>query len=318
MSAALHGRLGDHPAELNALRLDVVLPQVMQHTPGESRQIQDIRRRFVHHLAEHHVQTERVNLVSQAQHDLAEGGKTYAQAHLPPSGHERSATHARLRQRVATRRSDVATATPSPQSTAHAPDLQNPFETTAAASGLPPEVRGDPVVSPNMPAPIEGGMLETETQEDHDRLDNDLLNQPATPDFDTILFSPETVSAFLDTNAHAHALGMVKELLQQKDLIAKRNFAERVRKDPNDTARGAQLFGNVPGLARYMPEDLREFSIDLVPGAAPVRQGMRRFTQEETAEIRKQVEKMLTAGVIEACRSPFASGVVLARKKDGS
>ena len=45
---------------------------------------------------------------------------------------------------------------------------------------------------------------------------------------------------------------------------------------------------------------------------------MRRFTSEETAEIRRQVEMMLKAGVIESCHSPFASGVVLARKKDGS
>jgi hypothetical protein len=44
---------------------------------------------------------------------------------------------------------------------------------------------------------------------------------------------------------------------------------------------------------------------------------MRRFTAEPQ-EIRKQVEKMLQAGVIEACHSSFKSGVVLARKKDGS
>ncbi len=43
------------------------------------------------------------------------------------------------------------------------------------------------------------------------------------------------------------------------------------------------------------------------------------FTAEEThQEICKQVEKMLQAGVIEACHSPFASVVVLARKKDGT
>jgi hypothetical protein len=42
---------------------------------------------------------------------------------------------------------------------------------------------------------------------------------------------------------------------------------------------------------------------------------MRRFTTEETAQITKQVEKMLRAEVLEACHSPFASGVVLARKK---
>ncbi len=43
---------------------------------------------------------------------------------------------------------------------------------------------------------------------------------------------------------------------------------------------------------------------------------MRRFKAEEKQEIRKRVEKMLQVGVIEASHSPFANGVVLARKKD--
>jgi hypothetical protein len=45
---------------------------------------------------------------------------------------------------------------------------------------------------------------------------------------------------------------------------------------------------------------------------------MRRFSADETAEIRRQVDKMLRPDVIEACHSPFASEVVLARKKDGT
>jgi hypothetical protein len=61
-------------------------------------------------------------------------------------------------------------------------------------------------------------------------------------------------------------MGMVKELLQQKEVIAN----------------GAQLLGNRPGLALHMPDGLKEFNIHLVPGATPVGQGMRRFTAEET------------------------------------
>jgi hypothetical protein len=45
---------------------------------------------------------------------------------------------------------------------------------------------------------------------------------------------------------------------------------------------------------------------------------MRRNKTEETLEIIKKVTNMLQAGVIEACHSPFADGVVLARKKDGT
>jgi hypothetical protein len=111
---------------------------------------------------------------------------------------------------------------------------------------------------------------------------------------------------------------MVKELLQQKELIAKTRYAERIAKNLHESKRGAQLFGNVPGLARYMPDDLKEFSINLFLVSAPLRQGMRRFTAEETQEIRKQITKMVDAGVIEACHSPLTSRVVLARKKDGT
>ncbi len=58
-------------------------------------------------------------------------------------------------------------------------------------------------------------------------------------------------------------LGMVKELLQQNDEIAMLGCAKRIENDPHDIERGAQHFGNVPGLARYMPPSLQEFSIEL-------------------------------------------------------
>ena len=50
---------------------------------------------------------------------------------------------------------------------------------------------------------------------------------------------------------------MVKELLQQKDEIAKLAYARRVANNPHDIEKGAQLFGNVTGLARYKPPGLR-------------------------------------------------------------
>jgi hypothetical protein len=93
------------------------------------------------------------------------------------------------------------------------------------------------------------------------------LAQPAIPDFNTVLFYCETIEAFESPARHAQALGMVKELLQQKDEIAKLAYARRVANNPHDIERGAQLFGNIPGHARSMPPGLREFSIDLRPGS---------------------------------------------------
>ncbi len=92
-----------------------------------------------------------------------------------------------------------------------------------------------------------------------------------------------------------HHLGMVKEVLQTKEQEAQIAWAAKKARDPKDPELGAKLFGNMPGLARYMPEGLREFRIELMPGAQPVRQGPRRLTAEETAEITKQVDKMLRA-----------------------
>jgi hypothetical protein len=118
-------------------------------------------------------------------------------------------------------------------------DLVNPFETPGGVDEtLTPECRVKPLVPVVLPPDIEGGELDVETQEDFDRLDNDILAQPAIPDFNTVLFSPETIEAFASPARHAQALGMVKELLQQKDEIAKLAYAQRVANNPHDIDRG--------------------------------------------------------------------------------
>jgi hypothetical protein len=200
------------------------------------------------------------------------------------------AEEARVAQELVER---ASAATPGQETERPRQDLVNTFETPGGVDEtLTPECRVKPRVSVVLPPNIEGGELDVETQEDFDRLDNDILAQPAVPDFNTVLFSPETIEAFASPARHARALGMVKELLQQKDEIAKLAYARRVANNPHDIEKGAQLFGNVTGLARYKPPGLREASIDLIPGSKPVRQGMRRFTSEETAEIRRQVVMM--------------------------
>ncbi len=52
---------------------DRLVDKVLQHTEDETRQVQDIRKRFVFYLSSDHVQAERVNLVLQAQQNLAGG-----------------------------------------------------------------------------------------------------------------------------------------------------------------------------------------------------------------------------------------------------
>ena len=45
------------------------------------------------------------------------------------------------------------------------------------------------VLPSQAPDPLQGGELEVETEEDHRKRDNDLLNTPP-PDYDKILFAP--------------------------------------------------------------------------------------------------------------------------------
>ena len=53
-------------------------------------------------------------------------------------------------------------------------------------------------------------------------------------------------------------------------------------------------------------------------GARPIRQPLRKFPPAHVEAITEQVDKLLEQGVIEPATSPWASNVVLVRKKDGS
>ena len=52
--------------------------------------------------------------------------------------------------------------------------------------------------------------------------------------------------------------------------------------------------------------------------ARPVKQPLRRIPAHMTEEVNSQIEEMLSKGVIEPSTSPWASNIVLVKKKDGS
>lgn len=60
-----------------------------------------------------------------------------------------------------------------------------------------------------------------------------------------------------------------------------------------------------------------EHEID-VGGAHPIKEPLRRVPFHAAEEMNKHVEGMLRDGVIEPSSSPWAAGVVLVKKKDGS
>jgi hypothetical protein len=71
----------------------------------------------------------------------------------------------------------------------------------------------------------------------------------------------------------------------------------------------------LPGLPPIREVD---FSIDLVPGAAPISSAPYRMATAELAELKKQLADLLAKGFIQPSSSPWGAPVLFVKKKDGS
>jgi hypothetical protein len=65
------------------------------------------------------------------------------------------------------------------------------------------------------------------------------------------------------------------------------------------------------------PQRKCEHTIPMLPGAVPVHTRAYRFSSDQKDELEKQLREMLSKGIIRPSASPFASPVLLVRKKDG-
>lgn len=61
-----------------------------------------------------------------------------------------------------------------------------------------------------------------------------------------------------------------------------------------------------------------DHSIPLMPGAQPVNIRAYRYSPSQKGEIERQLAEMLQNGIIKPSVSPYASPVLLVRKKDGT
>ncbi|WVZ80750.1 hypothetical protein U9M48_028203 [Paspalum notatum var. saurae] len=78
----------------------------------------------------------------------------------------------------------------------------------------------------------------------------------------------------------------------------------------------SDVFPNsLPGMP---PERDIEFSIELVPGTAPIYKKAYRIAGVELLEVKKQIDELLEKGFIRKSTSPWASPVLFTEKKDGT
>lgn len=77
----------------------------------------------------------------------------------------------------------------------------------------------------------------------------------------------------------------------------------------------ASLFQDSTGLP---PQRAFDHKIPLVPGVKPVSVKPYRYSPTHKDEIERQIKEMLMKGIIKPSHSPFASPVILVKKKDGS
>jgi hypothetical protein len=75
------------------------------------------------------------------------------------------------------------------------------------------------------------------------------------------------------------------------------------------------IFQEVPGLPRKRDID---FSINLMPRAAPVSKDLYRMSTPELKELQLQLEELLNKGYIRPSVSPWGASVLFVKKKDGT
>ena len=62
---------------------------------------------------------------------------------------------------------------------------------------------------------------------------------------------------------------------------------------------------------------IAKHTVELEPGAVPHREGARRMSPEKAERANQEVRNLLALGMIQPSLSPWASGIVMVRKKNG-
>ena len=111
----------------------------------------------------------------------------------------------------------------------------------------------------------------------------------------------------------------VRQIHQEHDLQAITLDADPAEQTPPAVQELLQEFDALFREPKELPPRRAcDHQIPLMPGAVPVNVRPYRYAPHQKTEIEKQICEMMNNGIIRRSTSPFASPVLLVRKKDGS
>ena len=142
-----------------------------------------------------------------------------------------------------------------------------------------------------------------------------------------VVFRPPGESEFLFKASCLPFMPRVISCIQAKRLLRKgcQGFLASVV----DLQSGELEIGDIPIVREFsdvFPDDLPglplnreiEFSIDLLPGTAPISKAPYRMAPSELKELKEQLVELLDKGFIRPSASPWGAPVLFVKKKDGS
>ena len=135
----------------------------------------------------------------------------------------------------------------------------------------------------------------------------------------TILGTFEPVDEVKEDTKSSHSVGKNKNLPEQLQILLDKSSKRLDRAQKGKLKETLRDYQDVFALNEEDMgfTDTVEHQIN-TDGSRPIKQRMRRLPQTMAEEADRQIDDMLKRGVIEKSNSPWASGVVLVKKKDGS
>lgn len=107
-------------------------------------------------------------------------------------------------------------------------------------------------------------------------------------------------------------------LVDQLDNSVPKSLNQQISHPPAINALLQAYVDVFPDPKTIPPQRVYDHTIPLVPGAIPINSKPYHYSPHHKTEIERQVQELLQAGLITHSHSPFASPVLLVKKKDGS